>query len=421
MRPWEIAVAAVILIGSLSAQNKGSVASPPPSTGNTAPRSTQPNNGTSTPFPDGNNPNQPPIFISGTVVLSDGTPLTDRAKIERVCYGVPIVETETDKKGRFSFEVGHSLELPDASVGSDMTGRGDVPFGSMPGSSMPGGSVPGANNNNGMSSRMGNTDRRLWGCELRAALVGFRSDTVQLDSIHYMDNPNVGTIILHRLAKVDGLTISVVSALAPKDARKAYEKGREAEAKNKLDDAQKDFEKAVSVYPQYSSAWFELGRMNEQGNRIDEARKAYQQAIAAEPKFILPREQLSWLALREAKWQELVDLTDQWLHLDALNSPDAYYLSSIGNLQTQHFDVAEKNAREAVRMDPGKKNMRARYVLGLALAQNHDFAASAEAIRSYLDATPDVKDKAIIQKQLEQIQEAAQEKVEPKPNQPKPE
>ncbi|HTM14124.1 MAG TPA: tetratricopeptide repeat protein [Bryobacteraceae bacterium] len=409
MRRWKIAVAALILMGAINAQTKGSGTTPPPATGNTAPRSTQPNinNNTTTPFPEGNNPYQPPIFISGNVMLSDGTPLTDRAKIERVCNGVPIVETETDKKGRFNFEVGHSLELPDASVGSDMTGRGS-PFGNMPGAS------------SNMSNRMGNTDRRLWGCELRAALPGFRSDVIQLDTIHYMDNPNIGTIILHRLAKVDGLTISVVSALAPKDARKAYEKGREAEAKKKLDDAQKNFEKAVSVYPQYSAAWFELGRINEQSNRIDEARKAYQQAIAAEPKFVLPREQLSWLALREAKWQELVDLTDQWLQLDPSNSPDAYYLSSIGNLQMQHSSVAEKNAQEAVRMDPGKKNMRARYVLGLALAQNHDFTASADAIRSYLDATPDAKDRAVIQKQLEQIQEAAQEKVQSGANQPKP-
>jgi tetratricopeptide (TPR) repeat protein len=407
MRPWEIAAAALILTGALHAQTKGGATAPPPATGNSVPRSTQPT--TTTPFPDGAGPNQRPIYISGSVMVSDGTPLTDRAKIERVCNGVPIVETETDKKGRFSFEVGHSLELPDASVGSDITGRGGSPFGNIPNrGGMPGG-------------HMGSTDGRLWGCELRAALVGFRSDVIQLDTIHYMDNPNIGTIILHRMAKVDGTTISVVSALAPKDARKAYEKGREGEAKNKVDEAQKNFEKAVSVYPQYSAAWFELGRIYEKGNRIDEARKAYQQAIAAEPKFVLPHEQLAWLALREAKWQELVDLTDQWLQLDPLNSPDAYYLSSIGNLQMQHSTVAEKNAQEAVRMDPGKKNMRARYVLGLALAQNHEFTASAVAIKSYLDAAPEAKDKAAIQKQLEQIQQAAQENVQSKADQPKPE
>jgi tetratricopeptide (TPR) repeat protein len=397
MRPWEIAALALILTGGLNAQ-KAPINSVPSPNGNTNTRSTQPADGASS--------NQRPIFISGAVMLSDGTPLTERAKIERVCNNVPIVETETDKKGRFSFEVGHSSELPDASVGSDINGRG-APFGNPA-------------NNGQMSSRMGGTDKRLWGCELRAALTGFRSDVIHLDSVHYMDNPNVGTIILHRMAKVDGLTISVVSALAPKDARKAYEKGREAEANNKVEDAQRSFEKAVAVYPQYSSAWFELGRIAEQGNHTDEARRAYQQAIAAEPKFILPHEQLSWLDLREAKWPELVEVTNQWLLLDPLNSPDAYYLSSIGNLQTQHFDVAAKNAQEAVRMDPGKKNMRARYVLGLALAQNRDFTASAEAIRSYLDATPDAKDKAVVEKQLEQIQAAAQEKVQSEASQAKP-
>lgn len=397
MRPWEIATLALVFTSAINAQ-KAPVNSVPSANGTTNPRpSTQP----TTPFPDGGGPNQRPIYISGIVMLSDGTPLTDRAKIERVCNGVPIVEAETDKKGRFNFEVGHSLELPDASVGSDMNGRGS-PFGNASGGST--------------SNRMGGTDKRLWGCELRAALIGFRSDTIQLDNVHYMDNPDIGTIILHRMAKVDGLTISVVSALAPKDARKAYEKGREAEANKKLEDAQKDFEKAVGIYPQYSSAWFELGRIDEQANRLDEARKNYQQAIAAEPKFILPHEQLSWLALREAKWQDLVDITDKWLALDSLNSPEAYYLSSIGNLQTHHFDIAEKNAQSAVRMDPGKKNMRARYVLGLALAQNRDFAASAEAIRSYLDATPDAKDRVLVQKQLEQIQAAAQEKVQTEAN-----
>ena len=106
---------------------------------------------------------------------------------------------------------------------------------------------------------------------------------------------------------------------------------------------------------------------------LDDARKAYEQALAAEPKFIQPYERLSWMAVHESKWQELVDRTDQWLRLDPLNSADVYYLSSIGNLQTQHLDIAEKNAREAIRLDPAKKNMRSRYILGLALAQKQDF------------------------------------------------
>src|SRR5450755_2369491 len=97
-----------------SAQKSGGSAPPPASstsgntTGNTNPR--QP---TST-FPNGNGAPQV-IFISGTVVLSDGLPLPERVKIERVCTGPPHIEAYTDKKGHFSFQVGQNLEMQDAS------------------------------------------------------------------------------------------------------------------------------------------------------------------------------------------------------------------------------------------------------------------------------------------------------------------
>jgi tetratricopeptide (TPR) repeat protein len=276
----------------------------------------------------------------------------------------------------------------------------------------PGSPLGNMNNIGGSSGRGGFNERDLWGCELKADLPGFQSDAVPLSNIHYMDNPDVGTIILHRLGKVDGLTISVVSALAPKDARKAYEKGQAAAGKHNWDEAQKDFEKAVEIYPKYSVAWFDLGRLQEENGHFDDARKAYNQAIAVEPKYIQPFERLSWLALRESKWQELVDRTDQWLRLDPLNSADVYYLSSLGNLQTQHIDTAEKNAREAIRLDPAKKNMRTRYILGLALAQKQDFVGAAAAVREYLaTANPEAKETEVIRKQLAQIDDAAKQQT----------
>ena len=40
-----------------------------------------------------------------------------------------------------------------------------------------------------------------------------------------MDSPDVGTIFLHRLGNVEGRIVSAISLAAPKDARKAFEKG----------------------------------------------------------------------------------------------------------------------------------------------------------------------------------------------------
>ncbi len=391
------AAVALSFAGAASAQKPGGAAPPPPSsTGGNTNGNTNSRQPTST-FPNDSATPQV-IFISGTVVLSDGLPLPDRVKIERVCTGPPHVETYTDRKGHFSFQLGQNLEMQDASSQSAFGVPGS-PLGSM-------------NNSIGMPGQRGGfNERELWGCELRADLPGFKSDMVSLSNIHYMDNPDIGTIILHRLGKVDGLTVSVVSALAPKDARKAYEKGGAAAGKHNLDEAQKDFEKAVELYPKYSVAWFDLGRVQEENGHFDDARKDYEQALAVEPKYIQPLERLSWLALRESKWQELVDRTDQWLRLDPLNSPDVYYLSSLGNLQTQHYDIAEKNARESIRLDPAKKNMRTRYILGLALAQKQDYVASAEAIREFINTAPEGKETEVIRKQLAQIEDAAKQQT----------
>jgi tetratricopeptide (TPR) repeat protein len=350
--------------------------------------------------PGGNVPEQRPIFISGKVALSDGTPPSDPVNIERVCSGTTRVEARTDRKGRFSFQLGGGTEFQDASSdGQDgIGGRG---YGGFRGSSRGGGS----------SLR----DNNLFNCELRATLPGYRSDPISLANIHYMDNPDLGTIILHPIAHVDGLTVSATTALASKDARKAYEKGLQAAAKKNPDEAQKDFETAVALYPKYAAAWFALGTLNEQRDHIEEARKAYDQSIAADSKFVPPYERLSFIALKESKWQDLADMTDRMLRLNPYDYPSAYYLSGVANLQLQHLEAAEKNAREAIRLDPLKKNARAYYVLGLILAQERQFTASAESLRTFLEAEPQAKDADFVRKQLTQVEEAAKDKTPPPP------
>ena len=89
--------------------------------------STQPGNTGRNPFPQGQDPNQRQqmpemqrsIFLSGKVMLDDGTPPPEPVTIERVCNGNPRPEGYTDTKGRFSFELGrNSAMMADASTNS---------------------------------------------------------------------------------------------------------------------------------------------------------------------------------------------------------------------------------------------------------------------------------------------------------------
>ena len=123
------------------------------------------------------------------------------------------------------------------------------------------------------------------------------------------------------------------------------------------------------------------------------------------------------MALKEAKWQEVADTTDRVLRLNPFNFPGAYYFNAVANLQLQHLDVAEKNAREALKLDSGQRNPRINYVLGVILAQKQDFAASAECLRAYLKAAPEAKDAETVRKQLAEVEKFAQAKAQPNPPQ----
>ena len=387
MRTLAIGLLAILAAGAAWGQIRGGVGGGiggGTTSGGISGRNTTGTSPNSSGIGDNSTVNDRPLFFSGKVALSDGAALPEPAKIQRACGEAIRQVSYTDLKGRFSFQTGQNMDLPDV---SDRSG-------------------PGAGGL-GLPSRTSSRDRSQFGCELRITLPGFRPETVSLSDSRYLDNPDLGTIILRRIANVEGLTISATSSLAPKDAKKAFEKGQEALSKKNPTEAQKEFEKAVGIYPRYAAAWYELGRLNEQKNEFDEARKSYGQAVVADAKYIPPHERLAWIALRETKWQEVADDTDAILRLDPIDYPDAYYLSGAANLQLGNLDVAEKNAREAVTRDTAHRNPRASYVLGLILAQKRDYAGSAPLLRAFLEKNPDAPDAATVRQQLAAIEQAA--------------
>ena len=327
-----------------------------------------------------------PILVTGRVTLEDGAEPGQPVLIERICSGRPHAEGYTDPTGSFSLRLGQEIDvIADAS---------EAPSRNTTTNSNPAGG--------------GMRDRDLATCDLRAVLSGYQSPNISLAAHKYMDNPDIGTIIMHRLGAVEGLTMSATTALAPKDARKSYEKGIEDVRKSKFEEAQKAFEKAVGIYPKFAAAWYELGHVQDRTEHPAEARNSYAQSIAADPKYINPYEGLSIMAFREAKWQEVADNSDRVLHLDPYDYPGAYYYNAVANLQLKNLRPAEKSARTALKFGAANVNPQVYYVLGIILAQKHDYPGAAEALRTYLKVAPDAKDSDKVRKQLGDIEQTVQ-------------
>src|SRR5438105_1111189 len=301
-----------------------------------------------------------PIYLSGSVRLSDGTTPPVNVVIERVCNGVIRPEAYTDSKGNFSFMVGgqNSAVFADASV-----------------------SVPTIN---GPGPQSGINERSLTGCEIRANLPGFLSDSIILGFRGPLDDPEIGIIHLQRLANVEGYTFSITTALAPKDARKAYEKGVENMKKKKWADAEKELTKAVEMYPKYAVAWYELGRALQQLKKFDDANHAHLEAIKNDSKFISPYAELAMMAATQQKWDDVDQYTAQMLKLNPYVVPEIYFYSAVANYNLHKMDIAERRARDGAKNDAQHRVPRLNHLLGLILAQKQEYKDAAENMRLYL-------------------------------------
>ena len=338
-----IPVLLIFLLASapgLTAQSTGAGGKKPSTTGSTP---TNPGMSPSLPRIEDTTPRS--LFLSGKVIVDDGTLLTDSVIIQSICKGRIHTEGYTDSKGHFSFEI-NSLK---------MSGSAANAAGTAEASDSPQFGLERDHMDTGFGQTHFGSDRLrdYWrDCELRAALPGFTSQMVQmagkLDNIGVTD---VGAIVLYRLDQVQGFTISATSAGAPDKARNEYEKGRELEKKEKWDPALASFQKAVEVYPEYAIAWFEIGRVQVQKGELEAARQSFHQSSVADSRFVSPHHELAKLALQDKQWQEVVDSTDAVLKLNPVNFPGDWLLNAVGNFNLQHLDAAERSALRGLELD----------------------------------------------------------------------
>ena len=324
------------------------------------------------------------LYLSGKVVVDDGTPLNDRVLIQSNCKGTLRTEGYTDQKGGFSFEFSNTRNrtLSETSLANDTPAIRAHP------------------------SDMRQNNPRDWReCELKAILGGFTSQVVDLSGrMPAFGNVSIGNIVLHRIGAVEGLTISPKGAHVPDEARKDYEKGLEEKKNGKLDAAQQKFQKAVEGYPQYAVAWLELGRVQAEKKDVAGARQSFRQSIAADAKLMGPYQELAQLAARDKQWQEVADTTDQLLKLNPLNFPEFWFYNCVAKYHLGNLDAAENSALQGVKIDTEHRIPKMEYVLGTILVQKHDYPGAAEHLHKYLSLAPHGPDASDAQKKLEEVE-----------------
>ena len=389
----------VVLAIAMALLVPDTVAQKPPAP---APRPSTPPSRPATPSPSSSERTQPRedlvMFLRGRVATHDGAPVPHDVLVERVCDNRVRQEVYASAHGDFSMQLGSKAD-------SFLDASGDQA------------------SQDGVASKasvMGISRRELANCELRASASGFHSSVISLMDLTTLDRSiDVGAIVVQRATKIEGMTLSATPYKAPKDARRAYEKGLEAERNGKLANARKYFAQAVEIYPRYANAWFQLGTVLQRENQNDAAHTAYIQATTIDTKFLPPYLSLALMAIEAENWTEVLTLTGHILDLDPvnqaavtgyildldpLNYTEAYFYNSIANFKLNKIEDAEKNALKAEHVDLLNRFPQLHLLLAEIFARKNNYATAILEIQTYLELAPHAKDADQVREQLAKLE-----------------
>jgi tetratricopeptide (TPR) repeat protein len=303
-------------------------------------------------------------FLTGQIFLEDGAAIPSLIPIIGGCRGPMQVLGYADMQGHFSVDARSSSSVDDATSGSS---RGVI-------------------------------------CEVSARLEGYRSNTIDLTQRGSLDNPDIGTILLHRIGDQEGSTVSMTSLQAPKSAKRAFDKGMDLLRKDRLEEAGKQFEKAVAEYPRYADAWYRLGHVQMQKSDGAAARASFAKSIAADPKLVPPYVELASLNIAEGKWQEAAENSQRAIKLDPFGVPAVYFFDALASYSLHNWDQTEKSARQLQKLDTQHRFIKVNRILGALLVARNDYAGAAEQLRDYLKLAPDSPDAGEVRAQLTELE-----------------
>jgi len=162
-------------------------------------------------------------------------------------------------------------------------------------------------------------------CRLGFFAPGFMPYYVPITS-RYMLMPSRIQLTSSENVRLD--PVSVTSYTAPKEARKAFEKGvkRLFGAQKDTAGAKEALLEAVELHPKYAEAWTMLGHVYLRLQNRQQAEYAFERSIEADPQYGAPYAPLSRMLVKQGKWARALEVADKGVSLNPSDSQLKYDL-----------------------------------------------------------------------------------------------
>ncbi len=223
---------------------------------------------------------------------------------------------------------------------------------------------------------------RQTGCHISIVLTGYSKFTGYVQD---------GTLIkLQRTGPQheSGADVSSTQLNIPESARKEYENGEAAASLKKWPSAEKHFNAAVAIYPQYALAWSELGQAIEEQGRMTDAAASFRKARESDPRYVKATVQLCLAEGALEHWDQEIKLSEEAIRINAVEFPAAYYCHAESAYHADKLDEADQYARQALKVDQAHAFLEPLILLGQIYEKHGNTRDAAVEYRNYLQLAP---------------------------------
>ncbi len=173
----------------------------------------------------------------------------------------------------------------------------------------------------------------------------------------------------------------------PKEAQKAFDRGKQYREQKKLDAALKELDKAIRVFPDYFQAWTEKGKTEINYGRPQQALEDFTQALKLFPDFEPALSGAGYCHLTLGAYEQSVAMLEKAIQIDSTHVQNLLFLG-VDELALHRWGKAQEALERALKLDPDGM-VTAHMYLAHALAGQEIFDRAADEMHTYLTLKPD--------------------------------
>ncbi|MEP6570336.1 MAG: tetratricopeptide repeat protein [Acidobacteriota bacterium] len=210
-------------------------------------------------------------------------------------------------------------------------------------------------------------------------------------TLYLKEKPGEGSAGMDKIVSVGTLNQKVPSA-----AKREFQNASHLASVGNAPEAIAALKRALVIYPDYLAAHNDLGAQLLEQGQFDEAANELQTAVKIDPKAFNPQLNLGIVLLRQNKFTESLAALDKALSIESA-APAAHFYAGMASIQLHDTTRGEKELNAAYDLG-GSSYAVALLHLGRLYMKRGEREMALKSFKSYLRETPNAPDAAQVEK-----------------------